>query len=505
MSPDDWRHFLRHWSDDWLSRGVAVSARTRTTRWLGFPPATDQQLLQSEKRLGYELPTSYRNFLKTTNGWSRTSELIERIRPCSKVEWLEAESPETLDVWAAEPEQPFDGVTAEDYFAYDGRPIFLRDHLRRSLLIADPVPGDSLIYVLNPLVVAEDGEWEAWRFATWIPGAERFPSFELLMRAEYAAFRGEPSRVGPYEGVYAPDRPRHHAKRIGGGRPKPRRLSIPELIAQLESADRKTRTAAANRLLREFKPHDPQDEHPELVAPLERILRSNLEVEVRSAAAAMLGSYGDTRAIPLLIEALADERLTGMAISALFYLSLHMHDSRIGDAMVNVVKTSRDYFVLDKAILILQEVRDPRVAQVGLWLLDQAPTTQFNIPAAADNAFATAHQRTALCMSGAFAFARFAEAPTNELISRLSSSKAEIRAAAVAALREDPNRGPHLKSHVEPLSNDSDDAVRQQASTTLRFLEPVPAIDIPPEQLAEVQAFAEAQLRRVKSQKTNRF
>ena len=45
-----------------------------------------------------------------------------------------------------------------------------------------------MIYVLNPLVVAPDGEWEAWRFANWIPGAERFPSFELLMRAEHALF-----------------------------------------------------------------------------------------------------------------------------------------------------------------------------------------------------------------------------------------------------------------------------------------------------------------------------
>lgn len=44
--------------------------------------------------------------------------------------------------------------------------------------------GDAAILLLNPEVVFEDGEWEAWYFATWLPGAMRFRSFADLMRYE---------------------------------------------------------------------------------------------------------------------------------------------------------------------------------------------------------------------------------------------------------------------------------------------------------------------------------
>ena len=36
--------------------------------------------------------------------------------------------------------------------------------------------------------VTHDGEWEAWFFANWLPGATRFRSFAELMEAEYQSF-----------------------------------------------------------------------------------------------------------------------------------------------------------------------------------------------------------------------------------------------------------------------------------------------------------------------------
>ena len=140
-------------------------------------------------------------------------------------------------------------IPPEDYYTYDGpsQSVFDPEHLRKSLLIADPIAGDSMIYLLNPLAVAEDGEWEAWRFAHWIPGEERFPSFELLMQAEHESFLT--TRLGqlttgacngPFAGPYAPDRPRHAATPIGRQRQKPRRPTIPELITELESPSRES-------------------------------------------------------------------------------------------------------------------------------------------------------------------------------------------------------------------------------------------------------------------------
>ena len=52
-----------------------------------------------------------------------------------------------------------------------------------------PSASDSAIYLLNPKVVTPDGEWEAWFFANWLPGAARYRSFVELMQAEYRSFR----------------------------------------------------------------------------------------------------------------------------------------------------------------------------------------------------------------------------------------------------------------------------------------------------------------------------
>jgi len=134
----------------------------------------------------------------------------------------------------------FDGLTAREYFAYDKPLVCDYQHLRSTLKIADSVGGDTMIYLLNPRVVAEDGEWEAWTHAAWIPGAERYPSFAVMMRREFETFCsiqfGAKARekVGPFEGVYAPDRPRHDAERIGPGQARKRKLSIEELVGQLE-------------------------------------------------------------------------------------------------------------------------------------------------------------------------------------------------------------------------------------------------------------------------------
>ena len=57
----------------------------------------------------------------------------------------------------------------------------------RDLEISDE--SDSAIYLLNPEVVTAEGEWEAWLFANWLPGASRYRSFAELMEAEYRTFR----------------------------------------------------------------------------------------------------------------------------------------------------------------------------------------------------------------------------------------------------------------------------------------------------------------------------
>lgn len=43
--------------------------------------------------------------------------------------------------------------------------------------------SDGAVFLLNPEVQTSDGEWEAWIFANWFPGARRYPTFGHLMES----------------------------------------------------------------------------------------------------------------------------------------------------------------------------------------------------------------------------------------------------------------------------------------------------------------------------------
>ncbi len=46
-----------------------------------------------------------------------------------------------------------------------------------ALEISDHEVSGSAVYLLTPQIITPEGEWEAWFFAHWIPGAERYRSF----------------------------------------------------------------------------------------------------------------------------------------------------------------------------------------------------------------------------------------------------------------------------------------------------------------------------------------
>ncbi len=104
-----------------------------------------------------------------------------------------------------------------DYYAYGdgGADYHLAGHMRSLVQISDVDDG---VYLLNPKAVTPDGEWEAWFFANWVPGARRFPSFAHLMLHEYRSFAQLEGIVGADRGLptlstFAPGVPRVAAQR----------------------------------------------------------------------------------------------------------------------------------------------------------------------------------------------------------------------------------------------------------------------------------------------------
>lgn len=209
MTSFEWESFLQQWSQEILEsmkedQLAQLPQEAIASCWLGYPGATEQQICQVESRLGVRLPPSYREFLKVTNGWRQTTSFIRRLWSTEGIErfalrhqkWIDAftnhhESTQVSFEHAIELDELWEPPTIadEEYFDYgkDQDCSKLRvEYLKTAIEISDV--GESSIYLLNPQVVTEDGEWEAWFFGDWLPGADRYRSFREMMEAEYQNF-----------------------------------------------------------------------------------------------------------------------------------------------------------------------------------------------------------------------------------------------------------------------------------------------------------------------------
>jgi hypothetical protein len=102
------------------------------------------------------------------------------------VEWFSVRHQDWIDAYM---DDAF--VSDKEYLVYgeeQSPEVFRPEYLQAALEIS--ARGDSAIYLLNPRIVAADGEWEAWFFANWLPGACRYRSFRRMMQAERASFAG---------------------------------------------------------------------------------------------------------------------------------------------------------------------------------------------------------------------------------------------------------------------------------------------------------------------------
>jgi SMI1 / KNR4 family (SUKH-1) len=188
----DWRPFLESWSKELIEARAypGIPPEVVESGWLGFPGATDEQLSVAEARLGVRLPPSYREFLTVSNGWRQTGNFIWRIWSTEEIDWFRVRNADWIDAYA----NPLSGLgessyTDEEYLVYGETQDSVRfrvEYLESALEVSDI--GDSAIFLLNPQVVTADGEWEAWFFGNWLPGASRYRSFAELMEAEYHSF-----------------------------------------------------------------------------------------------------------------------------------------------------------------------------------------------------------------------------------------------------------------------------------------------------------------------------
>ena len=183
VTTSDWKPWLARWNSELLERidptlenrlsgsgltvedtllRYGVTPDVRASGWLGYPAATEKQLTELEARLGKPLPPSYRAFLEASNGFLQPQITVWRLLPAEEVEWFRVRNQKTIDIW---------------------KPV---EDLSDMLEISARELAGSATYLLDPNVIATDGEWEALYYAHWLASPSiRYPSFWDLMQEEY--------------------------------------------------------------------------------------------------------------------------------------------------------------------------------------------------------------------------------------------------------------------------------------------------------------------------------
>ncbi len=151
------------------------------SQWLGNPPATEEQIVAAETRLGIQLPLSYRQFLKISNGWDHTGWSELKLWSIEEVDWMIHRYPHMVESYNQDDEL---SVSDEEYFVYgeDQDPVHMRDEYLLTALEISSDSGDGDNFLLIPEVITAEGEWEAWHLGSKLPGAYRYRSFYELMQ-----------------------------------------------------------------------------------------------------------------------------------------------------------------------------------------------------------------------------------------------------------------------------------------------------------------------------------
>ena len=165
-----WQTFLINWNREVLSSNEVdkhLPPEAINLGWLGNVGATEEMLLTVEKGLGRKLPPSYREFLKVSDGWyMRGASVVEKLLSSWEIGWLNDLHPDVVSNWT-------------NFFDLNNT------HLGKTLQISTQEIAGTGIFLLNPEIVSNTGEWEVWFLAHWLPGLRRYSSFQDMMEEEF--------------------------------------------------------------------------------------------------------------------------------------------------------------------------------------------------------------------------------------------------------------------------------------------------------------------------------
>lgn len=191
--PDlNWEKRIREWSNKRIEaledyEKEELPQEVIESGWFGYPGATEEDIQEAETRLNVNFPLSYREFLKVSNGLRSVVEddgLYGISFYCAKeVTWLATYEQDVIDMYTQGDEHP---VPHEEYFVYGElhNPFTYRSEYFQTLLdVGSSIFVHNHYFSLNPQIITDEGEWEAWWFDRLFPpySVQRYPSFSEMM------------------------------------------------------------------------------------------------------------------------------------------------------------------------------------------------------------------------------------------------------------------------------------------------------------------------------------
>jgi hypothetical protein len=128
-------------------------------KWLGNAPASSNDIEALEEKLQISLPADYKEFLLVADGFTTPNENVEpSFEKVNNVGFLKDVDPELIEAWISNDELLDVGIK-----------------LARSIVVGG-INEEQYFLLVPPLYGYED--WEYWKFASWIPGADPYEGLE---------------------------------------------------------------------------------------------------------------------------------------------------------------------------------------------------------------------------------------------------------------------------------------------------------------------------------------
>jgi HEAT repeat protein len=507
VTPAQWKSLLKRWSAFVLATDLTqrIDPSDRGLNYLGFPAATASVLASLEERLGVKLPPSFRYFLQASDGFRVVSPFIYRLRSTNDLDWFRVENQNWVETYNEptiydKPGTPEPGD--EEYYDYSrvNEHLFRRTHLFAMLQISEV--GDGVM-LLNPMAVTPDGEWEAWFFANWIPGAYRYASFAHMMIETYRSQQKErdskttpklpkikiPGPKVPRRSVVeSPKLPKPKRQRAQRGKresqvefvarymadleqeeiaPAPAELFA--LLEDLKSTDAKRRAKSLRILRGKLRLRAMSDRHPDLVPLAAELAHSLADPESRCVCVDLLATITPDGSVPdWQMRALNDPH-PWVQLAALRAVS-YFKGPELVVPIAKIISEAADLNTAQSAAHALGEIPDTRAIAVLAAQLQGTPRCDSHIPPDT-----LSHILQGYYVSVALALARYGRPAVEHLTALLTHSDSNRRIAAIVGLRTMGD--PVARSAVAKLKSDPDPNVRQQAELCDRLWGNMPGFE----------------------------